>query len=450
MKIQNVLQIGDTDLHGNKFNGHDLHKYLRMKGIESVHMVVRKESDDSTTVEIESQCKKRIPDEILSSDDFWQTDLVHLHLIHNNVLDVSALPLLSQIRPLVWTLHDPWCVSGGCIYHFDCEKWQSHCHDCAYLKMPFESKYDDRAINFLIKERAIQAAEISGIVASKWMENMVAKSPIWKGKEIYHVPFGVNQDVFCLPKCPEKIRKALGIHPDNVVMLLRATQSKYKGLEIIKEALSFINERNITILTVDQTGLLEEFNEKYQIIDFGWIDDTKLKDLYQVADVFLMPSEQEAFGMMAVEAMSCGCCPVVIEGTSLPEVVNAPEHGIVTTKQDFAKTLYRLVKSKECLKSRGLKCYEYAQKEYNKEIYISRLIRCYEDIVSRWKVRRGGIFVSRTDIEPWIVRHRSSRSAHSKKMLKYIYYDFGARVLGNARFKQKRDKYRISILQDLL
>lgn len=46
-----------------------------------------------------------------------------------------------------------------------------------------------------------------------------------------------------------------------------------------------------------------------------------------------MPSTREYFGMMAIEAMSCGTLPIVLEGTSLPETVNSPYCG-VSTRQD--------------------------------------------------------------------------------------------------------------------
>ena len=449
MKIKNVLQIGNTDLEGGKFNGHDLHKYLQEKGIYSCHLVVKKESDDSTTIKIGTQCKKRIPEGVLSSDLFWQSDVVHMHLIHDHVMDISALPILSKIRPLVWTLHDPWCVGGGCIHHFDCVKWQSICHDCEYLNVPYKSKLDDRTINFLLKEQAIQSSEIAGIVASKWMENMVAKSPIWKGKNIYHIPFGVNQDLFHPSNCQDNIRKSLGIRPGNFVLLLRATRSKYKGLETIRNALKSIDTENITILTVDKTGLLDEFKEKYQILDFGWVDGLKLRDLYQSADVFLMPSEQEAFGLMAVEAMSCGCCPVVIEGTALPEVVHAPEYGVVTTREDYAKTLHSLIKSPDWLKNRGLKCHEYACKEYDKDVYVSRLINCYEDVVSRWKLVSGRVPVSREYLEPWMLRRSTPSAVKYMSMLKYACYDLCAKISRSQLYKKKADKYRIQIVEEL-
>jgi glycosyltransferase involved in cell wall biosynthesis len=49
-----------------------------------------------------------------------------------------------------------------------------------------------------------------------------------------------------------------------------------------------------------------------------------------------MPSMAEAFGMMAIEAMSCGRPVLCFEGTSLPGVTFAPDAGIAVPAADPA------------------------------------------------------------------------------------------------------------------
>jgi glycosyltransferase involved in cell wall biosynthesis len=58
--------------------------------------------------------------------------------------------------------------------------------------------------------------------------------------------------------------------------------------------------------------------------DFGWIlEEDKLADIYSAADIFLMPSTSETFGMMALEAMACGTTVVYQRETAVDSVVNA-------------------------------------------------------------------------------------------------------------------------------
>jgi glycosyltransferase involved in cell wall biosynthesis len=53
----------------------------------------------------------------------------------------------------------------------------------------------------------------------------------------------------------------------------------------------------------------------------GYVPETDLPGLYTGADLFILPSLDEGFGLPALEAMACGTPVVVSDGGALPEVV---------------------------------------------------------------------------------------------------------------------------------
>ncbi len=59
----------------------------------------------------------------------------------------------------------------------------------------------------------------------------------------------------------------------------------------------------------------------------GWVGDDMLHSLYRVADVVIVPSIYEPFGLVALEAMASGCLCVVADTGGLREVV--PDDGTV-------------------------------------------------------------------------------------------------------------------------
>jgi glycosyltransferase involved in cell wall biosynthesis len=289
-------------------------------------------------------------------------------------------------------LHDPWALSGHCVHHFDCEKWKTHCGDCPHLDKPFAINHDYTALEFEIKKQAIQNSQISAIVASKWMEDKVRQSPIWKGKNIYRVPFGINHDIF-RPVEIKEAKKKLGISSNSFVLFFRADISLYKGLDIIKSALSQIKtNKKIVILTVGINRLLSDYNRQYEIKEFGFTnDDDKLAKLYQACDLFLMPSRQEAFGMMAIEAMSCGKTVLALAGdTALPEVINAPECGIAVKENDYSAEIQRLMDNPRELAKRGEKSLLFAKENYDKDIYVRKIIEVYKDVIKNHKIDESG------------------------------------------------------------
>jgi glycosyltransferase involved in cell wall biosynthesis len=66
--------------------------------------------------------------------------------------------------------------------------------------------------------------------------------------------------------------------------------------------------------TIDGLGLSN------RIVRPGYIAEADLPALYAAADVFVLPSHYEGFGLPVLEAMACGCPVVVADNSSLPEV----------------------------------------------------------------------------------------------------------------------------------
>lgn len=377
------LQVSSFDLVGNKFNGHDLHNYLRQEGIDSKQVVLFKESKDINTSKYDFE-KTNSSKDLLRKDFFLNTDIVHLHLVHN-IFDLNYLPMMSRLKATVITLHDPFFLAGHCVHHFDCTKWKTHCSDCPYLNELYPLPNDFSALNFELKKQAVQNSDITAIVASKWLENKVRQSPIWAGKKVYLLPFGIDQEIF-RPADKDSARRSLGLPVESRIIFFRSDPSSFKGLDIIKKAISsFDNTDNLVILTAGQTGLLNEFKSKCKIKEFGWIkNDQLLSTLYQACDIFLMPSRQETFGMMAIEAMSCGKTVLAIkgEGTALPDTINSPECGLAVDEKDFSSELKRLLDNPIEMMNRGNKSLDFARKHCSKEIYIQNMITIYKEVIA--------------------------------------------------------------------
>lgn len=410
------LQISNTDLIGNKFNGHDLHIHLQERGIDSKQLVWQKDSNDKNTyiigaqnidrnilfkLNFENQKKYCINSlnnfvnyEIIYNQLFLDSDIIHFHLMHNNLIDLHLLPLMSRLKPIVWTIHDAWALGGHCIHHFDCNKWQKHCNNCPYLNAIFPLNKDNSALNYALKKDAINNSNINFVVASNWMLKKIKSSPLFKNKNISLIPFGINQDIF-KPIHKEKARNELKIPKDSIVLSFRSDNSEFKGIETIKYVLNKIkSDKKIIILALG--GKYDHKHSNLIIKEYGWIkDDSLLAKIYSASDLFLMPSRMEAFGMMAAEAMCCGALPIVMDGTALPDVVNAPSCGI-STKQDrdsYLATVQYFINNNNKVILQTNKCIEYAKKQYDLDIYIKKIINTYDIAIKNHKPTEPDILV---------------------------------------------------------
>ena len=91
----------------------------------------------------------------------------------------------------------------------------------------------------------------------------------------------------------------------------------------------------------------------------GYVDDSEVAPLMNLADLFVYPSLYEGFGLPPLEAMACGTPTVVSDASSLPEVVGdgalvAPATDAAGLAEQMARGL-RDAKLRRRLKARGRK-----------------------------------------------------------------------------------------------
>lgn len=402
-----ILQINNCDLPGRFFNGHDLQLSLNAAGIEANQMVMEKMGDEHTTRQICSlnelyannqlrNLEKRLgmtnllepfSEKIIGSRYFQEADIVHYHLIHNNILSLLDIKRIFALKQSVLTVHDPWIVGGHCIHPLECEKWKTGCHDCEHLEWPFEMDCDKSKEIWEIKKACFNDVEWDIVVASDWMKSYIQSSPITcHFKRIHKIPFGLNIDKY-KKVSKEMAREALGIPEEEQVIAFRAEEHIVKGLNYIVEALKLLDRtENITILTVGTAILPEWIKKRYRVMEKGWQDEEGVRLCLAAADIFVMTSLGESFGLMTIEAMASKCAVIVFKGTVLEQVSYAPKCGIAVESKNskaIKNEIERLLKHKEELQFRGELGREIVEKHYKYSDYLKKHIELYTDLADR-------------------------------------------------------------------
>jgi glycosyltransferase involved in cell wall biosynthesis len=410
----NILHISSTDLVGGRFTGYYMQQVLGHD--HTVEMAVWNRTSDNPSVHSLRPGKwlRNIEDVVRRFDNklglegltglegwtlpfkdyFKRADVVHIHLIHNAAyFSILSLPWLSRLKPLVWTLHDPWATTGGCLYSFDCDRWQTDCKPrCPYPRCASLLQYHVPALHWRIKRWIYKKAKLNLVVASKWMRDRVQRSPLLRHLPCQLIPFGIDLETF-RPRDKVESRKKLGIWPEQKVIAFRdvGTGDRFKGMRWLREALQMCEPQEPTCLLVLEDGkAFRSLWPKYSVITPGWIDGEELAVALSAADVFLMPSTQEAFGLMAIESMACGTPVIVFEGTSLPNVIKAPLGGLAVPAKDsvaLAGAIQRLLTDDELRDRMGNQARQIAEKEYGFPLYVKRHVEWYQDVIERH--RRG-------------------------------------------------------------
>jgi glycosyltransferase involved in cell wall biosynthesis len=406
----NVLQVNYTDVMGHRFNGGALASWLQSHGHHGRQAVSVKRSTSPASISIVPAPISRVAESIAYrvrkvedvlglhnvlypqsfllpfNQAFKDADVVHYHIIHNQFFSYLALPWLTKKKPSVWSLHDPWALTGHCIHPLDCEGWKTGCKPCPHLDYPFALRRDTAALNFKLKDFAYRNSKMHLVVASRWMQRLVEQSPLLRQFPLHLIPFGLNLDVF-RPGEKLAVKTRLGLSADRVVIGLRALEGTFKGFEYALKAIELLPaELPIQILTCQRKGMFSRISGKYPVHELGEIEgDAAMVEFFQATDVHLMPSMAESFGMMAMEAAACGVPSVVFDGTPLPDICFAPDGGLAVPYADanaLSQALYRLVTDSRLREKMGAKARELAEINYGFDRYAKSMLDVYQQTMA--------------------------------------------------------------------
>jgi len=156
---------------------------------------------------------------------------------------------------------------------------------------------------------------------------------------------------------------------DRPVVLFLARLSPVKGVELLLEAFRIVRRANPqAVLVVAGSGdesyvrdlrtRADRIGISNDVVWTGFLDRSAKAAALADADVFVVPSRSESFGLAAVEALSAGVPTVITEGVGIADEVAASGAGVVVppTASAIADAIGRILSSAELaagLSSRG-------------------------------------------------------------------------------------------------
>ncbi|MEP7213886.1 MAG: N-acetyl-alpha-D-glucosaminyl L-malate synthase BshA [Acidobacteriota bacterium] len=143
-------------------------------------------------------------------------------------------------------------------------------------------------------------------------------------------------------------------------------------------------ERSAVFYRADQLGVSDEITAVGK--------QANIADYLGVADVFLLPSELESFGLAALEALACEVPVIATRIGGIPEVVTEGETGYLSDVGDTAKMAddtMRLLEDEELRRAFGEKGREQAIQRYGTDKIIPQYIAFYEKVLSEVGTQRS-------------------------------------------------------------
>lgn len=269
-------------------------------------------------------------------------DVIHLHWINFGFLSLKSLEKLFSLgKPVVWTMHDMSTFTGGCHYSRDCDNYLTHCHHCPYLRKPAAHDLSFRA--FSQKITLFKNVNLTLISPSQWLAVLAQKAATTQHLTTVAIPNLIDTSIF-KPINKQEAKGKLGLNTKKKWMLFAGvnTQDPRKGFAYFKEATHLLNDKKEEwgIVVFGKAQSEEMVMLGLEVKSLGSIPADKVVDVYQAAEVMVVPSLEDNYPNTVIEAMACGTPVVGFDTGGIREQILHFETGYVAelySSEDLAK-----------------------------------------------------------------------------------------------------------------
>lgn len=315
-------------------------------------------------------------------------DVVHLQCINGNNINIYMLLQYlakNQIKTL-YTLHAEFPYTGGCGNTLTCDRWREGCGRCPNLKSTQSFIIDGTHRTWEKQKHCYEKFEkkyLRFTAVSPWLLSRAESSPIIKDFKKVVVMNGLDTKVFDYIKPTGKWKAKLGISNDEKIILYVSAsfyphQDNLKGGRYILELANRLKDRMYKIVVAANYG--DGGNLPDNVIYVGRTKTQQdLAELYREANITILTSSNETFGMPVAESLCCGT-PVVgfkaggPESIALAQFCQFVEYGNIRALENgvLVWTNKTLNRAQIATKAKAL---------YSKEIMTNMYLAQYKEIL---------------------------------------------------------------------
>jgi len=247
----------------------------------------------------------------------------------------------------------------------------------------------------IVEELRIFKSVTAQTVTTEIQEERIGQLYGFTSDNISVIPPGVDIDRF-KPRKDNKKKVQTNL-PDAYILCLSRIDTN-KGHDLLLNAFDIVKKEVPDVHLVIGGGSPKPHQSEMEVLNMirsivkeknlgdrvhisGYIPDELLVASFQQAELFVLPSIFEPFGMTALEAMACGIPVVASKLGGIREVISSGKDGILidpTNEEEFADAMITLLKDQDLLVDMGQRAYKSVYKQYSWDAIARRHIEFYE------------------------------------------------------------------------
>lgn len=285
--------------------------------------------------------------------EFKEADLIHLHWINQGMLSLKVIrKILASGKPVVWTMHDMWPCTGICHHARTCTAFHSECGACPMI---YSQKRKDLSTRiFRQKQRLYASGGIHFVTCSHWLEGMAKQSALLANQPVSVIPNPISTTLFH-PMKQTEARQKLALPTEGKLILFGSVKltDKRKGIDYMVEACRLLAKQHpalkeqLALVAVGMHAAELQPLVPFKVHNMGYVrEEHQLAEIYNAADLYVIPSLDENLPNTIMEAMACGTPCVGFPTGGIPEMIDHLKNGYLTKEhsaEQLAEGIYTLL-----------------------------------------------------------------------------------------------------------
>ena len=200
-----------------------------------------------------------------------------------------------------------------------------------------------RITNFLHRLALNKADKV--IVISEYTKSLISNQFTLPDHAYVYLPSSIDENIFNIQEDKALLKKKYGLEGRLVILTLsRLSSDEEKGQDRVLKAFDKIANKDGKIKyvmagpgedkRVDKV-LHENVNLKGNVIQMGSVTPHQQVELYNLCDLFILPSKNEGFGIVFIEALSCGVPIIASDGFGCREALLGGKLGHLVDPDDI-------------------------------------------------------------------------------------------------------------------
>lgn len=247
-------------------------------------------------------------------------DVIHLHVIHSYFLPIGWLikELTCAHKPVVWTAHDYWMLTGRCASTEGCEGWKNGCGCCRTQENYPPSLMDLSASQFAFKRASLArlGSSLHVVSPSEFVAESIREG--FPGLDVRVIPNWIDSE-FEMALCEVQMSNAPMDFAAEKIKVLVVANDLSDPTKVDRELINKLMEvHHIEIHTVGQNSPFVAAG----VVNHGRISQrTRMVEIITAADVALFTSVKDTFGLVMIEALACGVPVFAVDSSAAREVL---------------------------------------------------------------------------------------------------------------------------------